>query len=108
MDPKPKPFDITTDPPANPAAGSPLWLLGSHDAAEYEDRVLIMRHAPELLHELRACYEILLRVLDHQRDGVPLPSQIAIRRTCQDVLNVVGLAEGTITEGTWRYPPQDG
>jgi hypothetical protein len=40
-----------------------------------------MSHAPELLNELKACYEILLRVLDHQRDGAPLPPHFATRRT---------------------------
>jgi hypothetical protein len=108
MNHKPKPFEISRYPP-NSDAGThwSYWMKADSDPAEYERRALLMSHSPELLNELKACYEILLRVLDHQRDGVPLPPQLATRRTCQDALNVIGLAEGTIIEGTWRYPPQD-
>jgi hypothetical protein len=60
-------------------------MKADSDPAEYERRALLMRHSPELLNELRACYEILLRVLDHQRDGVPLPPQLATRRTCRPI-----------------------
>jgi hypothetical protein len=50
MEPKSKPFDITTDlPAAAPDAGSPFWLVGSHDDAERKRRALLMRRAPELL-----------------------------------------------------------
>jgi hypothetical protein len=110
MDPNPKPFEISAYPPNDPHSYWAYWMKVGPDErvpAEHERRALLMRHAPELLHELRACYEILLRVLDHHRDGVPLPPQFATRRTCQEALNVIGLAEGKIVEGTWRYPPPE-
>jgi hypothetical protein len=103
MKPKPAPLDIATRPP-NDGTATPFWLMGCTTPADAERLALLMSHSPELLNELRACYETLLRVLDHQRDGKPLPPQFETRRTAQDAWNVLGLATGAITEGTWRYP----
>jgi hypothetical protein len=107
MDRKPAPFDIATEPPADPAAGTSYWMMGSIDSAERERRALIMRHAPELLNELKAAAELLVDVCDHHRDGKPLPSALDCRRTAMDAWNVIALAEGKVTVGTWRYPPAE-
>jgi hypothetical protein len=37
----------------------------------------MMPQAPGLLHELKAAFELVLQVLDHQREGKPLPMQMA-------------------------------
>jgi hypothetical protein len=105
---KPKPLDITTHLPTDPNAGAPFWLMGSVDSAERERCALIMRHAPELLHELKAAAELLVDVCDHYRDGKPMPSALNCRRVALDAWNVIALAEGTVTEGTHWYPPPEG
>jgi hypothetical protein len=66
-DRKSAPFDIATHPPADPDAGSPLWLMGSIDDAERERRARIMRHAPELLNELKVAAELLVDLRDYHR-----------------------------------------
>jgi len=48
--------------------------------------------------------ELLIDVCDHHRQGKPLPSPTACRRAAMDSLNVIALAEGKVSEGTWRYP----
>ncbi len=75
--------------------------------AEHARRALIMQHAPCLLHELKDAFELLLQVLDHQRDGKPLPVQTAMRHAAMDTANVIDLAEGRKTEGTRFYPPPE-
>ena len=118
---KPRPFKVFSCPQANPpqsfAKASPddgrhwayMMEIGKdeHSFAEHERRALLMTHAPELLHELRVALEILLQVLDHQRDGKPLPLQTAVRHVAMDAINVIDLAEGRKTEGTRFYPPPD-
>jgi len=78
-----------------------------HAPAEHERRAVLMRHAPELLNELKAAFELLMRVLDHQRDGKPLPAQTAVRHVALDAWNVIDLAEGRKTVGTRFYPPPE-
>jgi hypothetical protein len=105
---KPRPFEISCYPPNDPDDYRSYWMkIGptEHAFAEYERRVLLMRHAPELLHELKAAFELLLQVLDHHRDGKPLPLQTAVRHAAMDAWNVIELAEGRKTEGTRYYPP---
>jgi hypothetical protein len=101
---KPKPLDIATHPPTDPKAYWPLWLR--HGPEHAERLALLMSHAPELLHELKAAAELLVDVCDHYRDGKPMPSALGCRRVAE--WNVINLAEGKITEGTHWYPPQDG
>jgi hypothetical protein len=113
MNPKPKPFEIFSYPPDNPDDGRDWVYMMKTDAserdfAEHERRALIMRHAPELLHELKAATELLLQLCDHGRDGKPLPMQSAARHVAMDALNVIDLAEGRKTEGTRYYPPSEG
>ena len=104
---KPAPFQIFIYPPNDPNAYWPYWMKADSEPGEQERRALIMRHAAELLHELKAALEILAQVLDHQRDGKPLPLQTAVRHVAMDVWNVIDLAEGRKTEGTRFYPPPE-
>jgi hypothetical protein len=99
-DRKPKPLDIATSSP-NPDAGTPLWLMGSHSDAERDRCALLMKHAAELLHELKAAAELLVDVCDYYRQQKPLPSALDCRRVAMDAWNVIALATGEITEGTW-------
>jgi len=101
---KPAPLGIATAPPTDPSAATPLYL-GRLDAAERERVAVLLRHAPALLHELKAAVELLLGVCDHYRQDAPLPSAFDCRRTAMDALNVIALAEGRATVGTRHYPP---
>jgi hypothetical protein len=108
---KPKPFKIFSCSEAK-ADGSHLVYkmeIGNDEygAAEHERRALLMRHAPELLNELKAAFELLMQVLDHQREGKRLPTQTAVRHVALDAWNVIDLAEGRKTEGTRFYPPPE-
>jgi hypothetical protein len=107
---KPKPFRIFSCPQANPDdRGHWAYMMeigkDEHTFAEHTRRALIMQHSPELLHELKAAFELLLQVLDHHRDGKPLPAKMAVRHVALDTWNVIDLAEGRKTEGTRFYPP---
>ena len=110
MNPKPKPFEISCYPPNDQYAWSYWMKIGPDELrrADAERRALLMRHAPELLHELKAATELLLQLCDHGRDGKPLPTQTAARHVAMDALNVIDLAEGHKTEGTRFYPPSKG
>ena len=107
---KPKPFEISCYPPNNPDDYCTYWIKigpAEQEFAEHERRALLMSHAPELLHELKAATELLLQVCDHGRQGKPLPTQTAARHIAMDALNVIDLAEGRKTEGTRYYPPPE-
>jgi len=107
---KPKPFEICSIPNDGPDGGR-HWVYrmeideSERECAEHERRALLMRHAPGLLHELKVALELLVDVCDHHREQKPLPSALACRRAALDAWNVIGLAEGKITEGTRHYPP---
>jgi hypothetical protein len=109
---KPKPFKIFSCSQASPD-NREHWIymmeIGEDELTltEHARRAVIMRHAPGLLHELKAAFELLLQVLDHQRDGKPLPMQTAVRHAAMDAWNIIDLAEGRKTEGTRFYPPPD-
>ena len=107
MNAKPKPLKISCYPPNDADPYWSYWMKADRDPAELERCALVMRHAPELLHELKAAFELLMKVLDHQRDGNPLPTQTAVRHVAMDVWNVIDLAEGRKTEGTRFYPPPE-
>jgi hypothetical protein len=107
---KPTPFKILSCPLANPDHGGHwvYWMeidQSERECAEHERRALLMMHAPGLLHELKIALELLVDVCDHHRQEKPLPSALACRRAALDAWNVIGLAEGKITEGTRHYPP---
>ena len=111
---KPQSFEIVSHPPLTDPAKGNYWLYwmkigpDEQDPAKHERRASLMRHAPELLHELKAAFKLLLQVLDHQRDGKSLPTQTAVRRVAIDAWNVIDLAEGRKTEGNRVYPlPED-
>jgi hypothetical protein len=108
---KPKPFKIFSCSEANPDTGHWVYKMeiGNDERvpAEHERRAVLMRHAPELLNELKAAFELLMQVLDHQRDGKPLPTQRAVRHVALDAWNVIDLAQGRKTEGTRFYPPRE-
>jgi hypothetical protein len=108
MNPKPKPFEVSFHPPNNPDDYRAYWLKiesTEHGFIEDERRALLMRHAPGLLYELKTAFELLLQLLDHHRDGKPLPLQTAVRHAAMDAWNVIELAEGGKMEGTRHYPP---
>ncbi len=109
---KPRPFKIFSCPQASPddeRHWAYMMEIGKdeHGFAEHERRALLMMHAPELLHELKAAADLLLQVCGHWRDGKPLPTQTAARHVAMDALNVIDLAQGRKTEGTRFYPPPD-
>jgi hypothetical protein len=107
---KPKLFEISCYPPNNPDDYCTYWIKigpAEQELAEHQRRALLMTHAPELLHELKAATELLLQVCDHGRQGKPLPTQTAARHIAMDALNVIDLAEGRKTEGTRHYPPPE-
>jgi hypothetical protein len=108
---KPKPFKIFSCSEANPDRDHWVYKMeignDEHASPEHERRAVLMRHAPELLNELKAAFELLMQVLDHQRDGKPLPTQAAVRHVALDAWNVIDLAEGRKTEGTRFYPAED-
>jgi hypothetical protein len=112
-DMKPKPLKIFSCPQANPDDGEHwayMMEIGKdeHTAAEHERHALLMRHAPELLYELKATTELFLQVFLHEFEGKPLPMPMAARHVVLDALNVIDLAEGRKTEGTRYYPlPED-
>jgi hypothetical protein len=109
---KPKPFEIFFCSHASPDSRE-HWIymmkIGQDELTftGHARRALIMLHAPGLLHELKAAFELLLRVLDHQRDGKPLPMRTAVGHAAMDAWNIIDLAEGRKTEGTRFYPPPD-
>jgi hypothetical protein len=108
---KPKPFEILLSPQFDGERWVYVMRVGDneHESAEHMRRAVLMMHAPALLHELKAAFELLLQVLDHHRDGKPLPPKLIVRRVALDTWNVIDLAEGRKTEGTRFYPlPQDG
>jgi hypothetical protein len=106
---KPKPFEILLSPQFDGEHWVYIMRGGDdeHEYAEHMRRAVLMTHAPSLLHELKAAFELLLQVLDHHRDGKPLPPQLTVRRVALDTWNVIDLAEGRKTEGTRFYPPSE-
>ena len=109
---KPKPFKIFSCPQAN-SDGGDHWVYtmevgqDEHTLTEYERRALLIRHAPELLHELKISFGIIKQLLAHLAEGRPLPLQTDVRHAAMDVWNVIDLAEGRKTEGTRFYPPPE-
>jgi hypothetical protein len=107
-----KPFKVRSCPLADPSDDD-HWVykmeVGEDERAlaEHRRRELIMSHSPELLHELRAATELLMKVLDHRRIGTPLPSRAAKRNVVIDAWNVIDLAEGRTTKGNIGYPPSE-
>ena len=76
---KPKPFKILL----SRLFDGEHWVYmrvgdDEHEYAEHMRRAVLMIHAPALLHELKAAFELLLEVLDHHRDG-KLPPKLAAR-----------------------------
>src|SRR5215470_5272225 len=61
MNPKPKPFEISCYPPNDADPYWSYWMKADRDPAELERCALVMRHAPELLHELKAAFELLMK-----------------------------------------------
>jgi hypothetical protein len=99
---KPTPFQIISYHQADSNNGehqADVKEIGTH-----EHERLLMQHAPELLHELKTALGLLLQVLDHHREGKPLPAKSVVRHVALDALNVIDSAEGRRTEGTCFYP----
>ena len=74
---KPKPFEILLSPQFDGEHWVYIMRVGDdeHEYTEHMRRAVLMTHAPALLHELKAAFELLLQVLDHHRDGKPLPPE---------------------------------
>jgi hypothetical protein len=106
---KPKPFEIFLSPQPDREHWVYMMRVGDdeNEYAEHTRRAVLMMHAPALLHELKAAFQLLLQVLDHHRDGKPLPPKLSVRRVALDSWNVIDLADGRKTEGTRFYPPPD-
>ena len=98
-----EPFEISTNPPPALEAATLFWLAGNHDVADRERIAVLMRHAPELLAELKRAAALLVAICDHHRQGAPLPSPTDCRHAALDAWNAVALAEGRMTVGNRHY-----